>query len=75
MRIFVNRIHKKIPAKIQFPPVFSGSRILQGVNFFILLFAANIEIIYRIASLGCDYFFYYLSFPKRIWLQPLAGER
>ena len=33
MRIFVNMIHKKIPAKIQFPPVFSGSRILQGATF------------------------------------------
>ena len=33
MRIFVNRIRKKIPAEIQFPPVFSGSRILQGATF------------------------------------------
>jgi len=37
------------------------------------LFAANIEIIYRIASLGCDYFFHYLPSQKGLY-NPSQGK-
>ena len=48
-------------------PLYAAGMSVDTVLFYRYFFAANIEIIYRIASLGCDYFFHYLPSQKGLY--------